>query len=60
MRQLLVVGNWKLKGSLSENKTRIQAIVNTLENLVQAEVGLCLPYVYLFQVQQLLANTSLL
>jgi triosephosphate isomerase len=48
MRQPLVVGNWKLKGSLSENKTRIQAIVNTLENLVQAEVGLCLPYVYLF------------
>ena len=27
---------------------------------MHAEVGLCLPYVYLFQVQQLLANTDLL
>ena len=60
MRQPLVVGNWKLNGSLAENTIRIQAIVDALENLVHAEVGLCLPYVYLFQVQQLLANTDLL
>ena len=60
MRQPLAVGNWKLNGSLAENKIRIQVIVNALENLVHAEVGLCLPYLYLFQVQQLLANTDLL
>jgi hypothetical protein len=45
MRQPLVVINWKLKVSLAGNKIHTQAIVNALENLVHAEVRLCLPYV---------------
>ncbi len=60
MRKPLVVGNWKLNGRLAENKNRILALAEAVKNITQVEVGLCLPYVYLFQAQQLLANTGML
>jgi triosephosphate isomerase (TIM) len=60
MRKPLVVGNWKLNGRLAENKNRMLALAEAVKNITQLEVGLCLPYVYLFQAQQLLANTGML
>lgn len=60
MRRPLVVGNWKLNGSLAENETRMQATAGALKNINQVDIGLCLPYVYLFQAQQLLANTNIM
>lgn len=59
-RQPLVIGNWKLNGNLAENKARMQAVLDGLGNISQVDIGLCLPYVYLFQAQQLLANSRLL
>lgn len=60
MRKPLVIGNWKLNGHLAENKMRMQAVADALNNTEAVNVGLCLPYVYLFQAQQVLANTGLL
>jgi triosephosphate isomerase (TIM) len=60
MRKPLVVGNWKLNGSLAENKTRMLTIVDVVKNLDRIDIGLCLPYVYLFQAQQLLSNTNIM
>lgn len=60
MRKPLVVGNWKLNGSLAENKVRMVETVESLKGLGQVEVGLCLPYPYLFQAQQVLANTAVM
>lgn len=57
MRRPLVVGNWKLNGSLVDNKIRLLATVDALKSMNQTDIGLCFPYVYLFQAQQLLANT---
>lgn len=60
MRRPLVVGNWKLNGSLAVNEARMQAIVGAEKDIHQIDIGLCLPYVYLFQAQQLLANTNIM
>lgn len=60
MRRPLVVGNWKLNGSLAENKTRLLATITAVESINQVDIALCLPYVYLFQAQQLLANTNVM
>ncbi len=60
MRRPLVVGNWKLNGSLAENSTRLLATTEAVKGIHQADIGLCLPYVYLFQAQQLLSNTNIM
>ena len=60
MRKPLVVGNWKLNGRLADNKVRMIETVDALQGLDQVDVGLCLPYVYLFQAQQVLANTTVM
>lgn len=60
MRRPLVVGNWKLNGNLAENEARMLAIAEAVKENNQVDIGLCLPYVYLFQAQQLLANTNIM
>lgn len=60
MRKPIVVGNWKLNGSLADNKARLLATVESLGDMHQLDVGLCLPYPYLFQAQQLLSNTPVM
>jgi len=60
MRKKLVVGNWKLHGSLVENERLLFEIATQLENLNNIDCGVCLPYPYLFQAQKLLANTAVL
>lgn len=60
MRKPLVVGNWKLNGRLAENENRMLATVEALRGVNQVDVGLSLPYPYLFQAQQLLTNTPVM
>jgi len=60
MRKPIVIGNWKLNGRLVENKARMLAMVDTVKGLDQIDIGLCLPYVYLFQAQQVLAGTNIM
>jgi triosephosphate isomerase len=54
----LVVGNWKMNGGLSANGLLLEGIKAGLGEL-HCRVGLCVPYPYLAQVQQLLAGTSI-
>ena len=60
MRKPVVIGNWKLNGSLADNKTRLQEMVKALCYQRNIDIGICLPYPYLFQAQQLLANTTIM
>lgn len=60
MRKKLVVGNWKLHGSLVKNEKLMLELAAELEGLANVDYGICLPYPYLFQAQQLLTNTSVL
>lgn len=60
MRKKLVVGNWKLHGSLAENEKLMHELVDQLKHLHNADFGICLPYPYLFQAQKILAKTPIL
>ena len=60
MRQILVVGNWKMNGSIESNQSLIEGIKQGLANGSQAAaVGVCPPYVYLQQVGGLLQGTGI-
>jgi len=52
MREKVVAGNWKMHGSLAENKALLDALVPQLANLKGASCAVCVPYPYLFQAQQ--------
>lgn len=60
MRKRLVAGNWKMYGSLVENKNLLNAILPTLDKLPDADFAVCVPYPYLSSVQMLLQGTRVL
>ena len=59
MRRKLVVGNWKMNGSIVKNKLLINQLLARLKDFNAADFALCLPYTYLFQAQQLLSGTNI-
>lgn len=54
----LIVGNWKMNGSLSFNQALIDGLKAGL-GAVRCRAGLCVPFPYLSQVQLLLAGTPI-
>ncbi|KAF3977081.1 MAG: triose-phosphate isomerase [Methylococcales symbiont of Iophon sp. n. MRB-2018] len=58
MRQSLVMGNWKLNGSRSEALALASTIVADLRPSNKGIV-VCVPYVYLSDVQEVIKDTSL-
>lgn len=58
MSKFLVVGNWKMNGSLESNKALLQQLCSA-EVPSHVEVGICAPYVYLAQLQQLLRDSDI-
>ena len=59
MRVKLVVGNWKLNGSLAANRALLEAVVAGLPKSANKRFGVCVPAPYLAQVQQLLSGSAL-
>lgn len=57
MRNSLVLGNWKMHGSLAANLGLLHAIREQADRL--GEVGLCVPYPYLAQARSVLAASSI-
>jgi len=58
MRQKLVVGNWKLNGSLEANKSLLGALLEAIPRQEKAVCAVCVPFPYLAQVQGLLAGSG--
>jgi triosephosphate isomerase len=60
MRPLTVIGNWKMNGSLTANQQLIQAMLSLglSDAANNARLALCVPYPYLIQVSDLLANSG--
>ena len=58
MRRKLVVANWKMHGNLHRNKLLLQAIVDGVGDLRNADFAVCVPHPYLFQAQQMLTGTN--
>ena len=58
MRSKLVVGNWKLNGSLASNQQLLSALLREIPQ-GQAVCAVCVPYPYLAQVQGLLQGSAI-
>lgn len=59
MRRKLVVGNWKMHGSLTGNKILISSLIEGLRRQQNADFAVCVSYPYLFQAQALLQATNI-
>ena len=58
MRRKLVVGNWKMYGSLAGNKTLLEGVLTGVRGLDKADYGVCVPYPYLAQAQAMLQGSN--
>lgn len=58
MKKKLIAGNWKMNGSLAANQTLVQGLLAGLRTPV-CQVALCVPSVYLAQMQALLAGSAI-
>ena len=59
MRQPLIAGNWKMNGSRTSNKDLLDGIKAGIGQVKSAEVAVCVPFVYLADVQQQLEGTPI-
>lgn len=59
MRSKLVAGNWKMHGSLVENKVLLDGVVAGLAGIQGVRCAVCVPFPYLFQAQFALQNTPI-
>jgi triosephosphate isomerase len=57
----LIVGNWKMNGSLAANQTLVQAMLDGLKAApsANADLALCAPAPYLAQLQSLLQGSAI-
>ena len=59
MRRKLVVGNWKMYGSLASNKVLLESLVSGLSEYRKADYVVCVPHPYLAQAQSILKETNI-
>jgi len=59
MRRKLVVGNWKMNGSLAANATLLAGIASGYAASAKATCGVCAPAPYLDQCQKALSGTAI-
>jgi triosephosphate isomerase len=53
----LVIGNWKMHGTLAQNQSLLEGIVAGAAGLSNVELAVCPPFPYLAQVQQQLSGS---
>jgi triosephosphate isomerase len=58
MRRSLVVGNWKMNGTLASAELLTKGIIAGLGDS-NADIAVCVPYVHLSKVSELVGNTAL-
>jgi triosephosphate isomerase (TIM) len=59
MRRKLVVGNWKMHGSLSQNESLLSAVKKGVAQMPGVDAAVCAPFPYLAQLKQELSASSL-
>lgn len=59
MRRPLIAGNWKMHGSRAENAELIEALLLDLPAQTPVEIGVCPPFVYLWETARLLKSSSI-
>lgn len=58
MRQPLVMGNWKMHGSLAANAALLEGVCAEAGNVAGVELAVCPPSVYLSQAQEMLRDSA--
>ncbi|MBU1777580.1 MAG: triose-phosphate isomerase, partial [Gammaproteobacteria bacterium] len=58
MRRKLVVGNWKMHGSLAQNAVLLGALKSGATQLSRVDVAVCAPFPYLDQLRQELSAST--
>ena len=58
MRQRLVVGNWKMHGSLPENQALLDKVAAAAGDLSRAVAAVCVPFPYLAQARSALTGSK--
>jgi triosephosphate isomerase len=58
MRIKLVVGNWKMNGTLASNQALIENLLPALSQIAGVKCAVCAPYPYLAQLQQMLSGSG--
>lgn len=58
MRQSLIMGNWKMNGSRAEGQALAKALAEGLGEVSQ-EVAVCVPFVYLTDIREVLASSPI-
>lgn len=62
MQSKLIIGNWKMNGSLARNETLLVGLVTQCcagRAPAGAKLGLCVPYPYLMQARDILRGSSI-
>lgn len=59
MRRKLVVGNWKMHGSIAANEILLEGVKAGVRDLQNADYVVCVPYPYVGQAQTLLRGTNI-
>ncbi len=59
MRQSLVAANWKMNGSIQSNQSLLNALKQGMSKILNAEVAICPPFVYLQHAKELLQDTAI-
>lgn len=59
MRRPLIAGNWKMHGTRAENAELIEGLLLGLPAQTPAEIAVCPPFVYLWEVARLLKSSSI-
>lgn len=59
MRKKLVAGNWKMHGSLEQNKELLDAVIAGTVGMREGNCAVCVPYPYLSSVQSILKSTHI-
>ena len=55
----IIIANMKMNGSVSFNADYLNTIKNNFANYKNLNIGLCLPYPYLFQAKEFLRDTNI-
>jgi triosephosphate isomerase len=58
MRQRLVVGNWKMHGSIPENQALLDKVAAAVGGLSKVIAAVCVPFPYLAQARAVLAGSK--
>jgi triosephosphate isomerase (TIM) len=58
VRRRLVVGNWKMHGTVDANRALLAGLLRDARRAAGAEMAVCVPFPYLSQVAAMLAGTE--